>query len=227
MVFCSNIRLINTNTTLSTEEDVCLIDSSSGSITITLPNITADGIRYKLIRIDSTTSNILTIQGFSALQTINGNTSLSLGINTSIAVESYDDVWYLALNNVTIGPSKSLFTTAYIQNNGTQYIRYAGSGTPRTVCSFFYSGSTSIPITRFTIVVAAENANPNGNARLVNFTFGSSVIATIPYNLSSSSPVHLSTTSISNLPDEPGVLQITVEHSGGGNRLALYSLTID
>ena len=62
MVYNSNITEITTSTTLDIGFDVYIVDATSGNITVTLPSITADGLQYKIKRIDNN-SNRVTITG--------------------------------------------------------------------------------------------------------------------------------------------------------------------
>ena len=123
MVSSSNIELISTTTALSTLEDVYLVDASGGGFTITLSDITADGIHYKLIRIDepstSPPSGAVTVQGFAGAQTINGAVSVTLSPGGILGLESHgiDDgtggVWYISTFH-TVGitlPYTTIFTT--------------------------------------------------------------------------------------------------------------------
>ena len=226
MVYNTNITAITSNTTLSISQDVYLVDASGNNITITLPNITADGIHYTLQRID-TSSNNVTIAGFNSFQTISGNVSVPLLQNNTIRIQSYSDLWYLTQNTpVTGSQSRSLFNSAFVQNNGNPFITFSGTGSAQVVCYFYYAGLTATPITNIITILSADGGNPNGNARIRDFTNGGAIISTIPYNLSSGTPVRLSSSSISNLPVGPTVLQLDVTHSGNNNKLNVYSLTL-
>lgn len=100
MVFNTNITTVSTTLTLDISNDVYLVDASSGSITITLPNINADGIQYKLVRIDNNTSNTVTIQGNIPAQTIDTDVSLLLPVQKVLDIQSFGidsgtPIWYV------------------------------------------------------------------------------------------------------------------------------------
>ena len=99
MVFTLSINNITASSTLSLYDDTHVVDASSGGFTITLPQITTDGMHYKLIRTDNT-SNTVTIAGDNVSETIDGQTSITLLPENSIQLVSFgiDDgtsgVWY-------------------------------------------------------------------------------------------------------------------------------------
>ena len=227
MVYNTNITSITTNTTLSTKDDVYLVDASGGNLTLTLPNILGNGMRYKLQRIDTSTGNSVTVQGFSGAQTIDGSTSVLLYNWTSFEVQSYNAVWYTVNNSIAHGSgAKTLFTSAFIQNNGSAFVTFAGTGTAQLVCSFFYPGSNIEQIHAVVLVIAASGGTPNGTATIQ--TQGGGVIASVPYNTSSTTAFVISSASITiaNVPTGPSVLEYRVNHSGNSNKLNVYSLTL-
>jgi hypothetical protein len=71
------------------------INAYSGPITITLPQITSDDMNFKLVRIDSNSLNVVTLQPKSG-NTINSNASMPLNINNKIQPNSIGND-YLAL----------------------------------------------------------------------------------------------------------------------------------
>ena len=92
MVHCSNIAGISASTTISLGFDVYLVDATSGNITLTLPNISTNGINVNIRRTDLT-ANIVTITGTGG-QLINGNSTLRLAINTDTTLNSLSSAWF-------------------------------------------------------------------------------------------------------------------------------------
>lgn len=107
MVFTLSIDNIDTSGTLSLYEDTYIVDASSGGFTITLPEVTADGMHYKLIRTDNT-ANTVTVEGDAPAETIDGQTTLDLLPDNSTELASFgiDDgtggVWYTNKTQVTL-----------------------------------------------------------------------------------------------------------------------------
>jgi len=93
MVWTSDILPITVTTSLSIIQDVYIVDASGGDITLTLPDITTDGMQYKLKRTDSTRANTVTIEGFAPAQTIDGEVSITLSVRSAIEVQSINTVW--------------------------------------------------------------------------------------------------------------------------------------
>lgn len=91
-----SVKLVTSSEMLDPLFHIFLIDATSNSITLTLKNITNDGEKFIIKRIDSNLLNIVTIQGFSTLQTIEANLSINLGLLNSITIFSYNNVWYYA-----------------------------------------------------------------------------------------------------------------------------------
>jgi hypothetical protein len=231
MVYSSNITTITTSGTLSTEQDVYIVDASGGNITLTLPDITGDGMNYELRRIDTSINTVDIARGGSDL--IDTATSISLNTFSSIKLHSLGNVWYrTGVTSVNSIQSKAIFSTAF-QNNPSRYIEIRGAGslpdpTQQLVCYIYYPGTTLLPISSFNIVLGATLGTPNGTARLVNYTNGNIVIASIAYNITGINPNALSTNTITvaNLPTGPSILSLTCAHINSSNRLAVYSLTL-
>lgn len=93
------VQRVTTNGNLDVGEDVVLIDASSQNITFTLPNITDVEGRFIIINRIDTSGNTVTIEPFSALQTLNGNgvlgqTSITLAVGEGRAFISDMNLWY-------------------------------------------------------------------------------------------------------------------------------------
>ena len=229
MVFTSNINLITTSTTLSTKDDVYLVNATGGSITIILPNITCDGMQYKLKRIDVNTANTVTVQGFAGAQTIDGNTSIILIPFGICEVQSYSSVWYIVSDSSAGSGGVPIFTSAFVQNNGRPYITFAGTNN-QLICSFYYGGSNSKPINAIVYTVSKGGAsNPTGSIGI--YTQAGATIAqiTIPtIGTSGDIASSISTTTITNLPTSAGIIEARVNLTTAGTQFAINvsSLTI-
>lgn len=78
-ILMDNIRTVSSNTTLTTTDDIVLVNASSGNITISLPSSsTASGKFYIIKKIDSS-SNIVTIDPYSS-ETIDGKSTYDLTV---------------------------------------------------------------------------------------------------------------------------------------------------
>lgn len=86
--------IITASGKLPSDKDIYLIDPSKNDIIVTLPDITADGIYYRLCRIDNELSNNVIVNASNPSETINGKTSISITDNTGIEVISINNVWY-------------------------------------------------------------------------------------------------------------------------------------
>lgn len=88
------------NTTLDLNDDswdgynFFVVDASSGSITITMENITADGINFYMQRVDAS-ENTVTLQPESG-QTLNGSSSYMLAIGTRVFCVSENSNYLIA-----------------------------------------------------------------------------------------------------------------------------------
>lgn len=225
MVFTTNIIQITANTTLTTKDDVVLVDASGGSITITLPNILSDGMQYKLKRTDATTSSTVTIQGTGG-QTIDGSTTVTLIPGGFSDIQSYNSAWYRVTDVNTGSGGTPLFTTAFVQNNGTASIPFTGLGN-QLICSIFYSGSNLKAINAIVFTVSRTGGNnPTGTIGLYTQAGATIGVITIPaITLTVSS---ISTFTITNLPTTTSILEARVQLTTGGASygIALSSLTI-
>jgi hypothetical protein len=111
MVYSSNIISITSSTTLSTAFDVYIVSASGGSITITLPTISADGMQYKIKRTDNTPANTVTIQGTGG-QTIDGITTFSMDALTCCEIQALSSAWYVTSNSQLV-PGLNTYYNAY------------------------------------------------------------------------------------------------------------------
>lgn len=227
MVFANDITLITANTTLSTKNDVYLVNASGGSITITLPNITCDGIQYKIKRTDSTSANTVTIQGNSGAQTIDGATSVSILPLTIYEVVSYSSLWYVISDTaISRSAAKTLFTMSFVQSGGNPFFIYSGNASTQTICSFYFPGSSTESISIFSCVLAMNAGTPTGTVTLTDPT-RATTYATITYTGVTSTQTVFTTTSISNLPSSASVIQFNITiASPTGNKLSVYSITV-
>lgn len=86
--------LITTDGELPEDYELYLIDGTTGSIQITLPYITCDGLYCRLRRIDTNASNTVTIVPSDPSQLINGNTQVTMDISSRGEVVSMNNIWY-------------------------------------------------------------------------------------------------------------------------------------
>lgn len=86
--------LITNSGTFPDDMDLYLISGDSNNIQITLPDITADGIYFKLYRVDTNNANTVTIVPFTSSQLINGAQELSLPISANGELVSLNNIWY-------------------------------------------------------------------------------------------------------------------------------------
>lgn len=163
MVWTSDILRITSSITLSTIQDVYVVDASGGNITLTLPNITTNGMQYKLKRVDSTRANTVTVQGFSGAQTIDGQVSITLSIVSSIEVQSINSVWVSLFKE---GLVKNLL---YFSNGGNNINLAQGSYMGQGNTSSGY-GDVEIVAARtgtLTAIYATKNGTVTGTATLM------------------------------------------------------------
>jgi hypothetical protein len=226
MVYNTNITLITTNTTLSTKDDVYIVNASGGSLTITLPLITANGMQYKIKRSDTTPTSTVTIIGTSG-QTIDGAVSILLATTTNIELQSLNSVWFVVGYSVAnLAESKSLFTSAFVQNNGSAFITFSGTGTPALVCSFYYPGSIIAAIFKVTAVLAINGGTPTGSYE-IRTQAGATICSSTYTGTITLTPQAFSTTTISNLPSGPSVLEfLIIVNTPNSSKVNIYSLTI-
>lgn len=226
MSLLSNISSINSDSILDYGTNIYLIDATTSNITVTLPDILCSGLRFVLKRID-TSSNIITIQGSSPSQTIDNNVSVTLLPLTIFEIHSYNYDWYIINNSIfTNSLSKAVFTTSFFQNTTSKFITFTGSSSAQLVCDLYYPGSLVQPINRFIAIIASNANNPSGTLTLTNFT-GGTVIATISYTSVSNSQTIYSTSTISNLPTIPSILEFKINvNTPSSNGVRVYSIYI-
>lgn len=85
---------------LSDVNSVVLADASSGSVTITLPDVSAptDGINFMIKRVDTTLLVSVTIVGHNGSQTIDGSASVTTAKGSPHQIVSSAGKWYVLSN---------------------------------------------------------------------------------------------------------------------------------
>jgi len=238
MVYTTNIDLINTTPiTLSTKSDVYLVDATSlnSGMLITLPLITANGMKYKLKRIDDT-NNTVTIQGTSG-QLIDGNLTYTLYSKTICEVQSYNFTWYLIENMTTSSNSglvNFIFNTG--QNNTIPYILYKNQENWLPICNFIYKG-TIINDSSINRIVVLYNTlytdNITYTIRLVNYDDNSTqiCIGSLTGSASTVQPTvrKLVITSFTSVPTIETIFEFQVYLSNGNNRngINIYAILVN
>jgi hypothetical protein len=102
---------VTTTQTLSTGFGLYLIDAAGGNLTLTLPNIIADGLNFSLRRLDSAVNaNTVTLQGFSGAQTIDGAASVLVLNEQATKVIAYNTKWYRSHSGI---PTSENYVSAF------------------------------------------------------------------------------------------------------------------
>lgn len=231
MVFNDNITTITATGTLDILEEVYLVDATAGNMTITLPDITADGMRYKLIRIDDVPANLITVQGFNVSQTISGAISISLFPNTVEELKSNEDVWYLSSNTVNrkgiAWPYNTIFTT-----QANKFIS-VNSGTATEVGTFMFGGTNAIGEPSYMRSVCLQNPGGGGASRTGEISITNEA-NTAQYAVGTFLSGAVATKTISTIvagtdawPTGESVLIVRIRRSVGGNgQTEIYSLQL-
>lgn len=228
MVRSSDVMYIVTSTTLSLSSDTYIINANNGPLTITLPLILADGMNYRLIRVD-TSAHLVTIQSINPNQIISsvGNGvvgsnligTVTLNKNSSMGTESYHNNWYIIGNSI---PSRTIFSTLLSQSAKVPYIGY--SGTSRvSIGTFPYLGSITETITNILFTVAPNTTSlTSGTVDLRN---NSIIIASGTYSYSKTTALAIiSLNTMANLPTTLTLLDFGVITNG--NQLNIYSVVV-
>jgi hypothetical protein len=230
MVETTNIELITGATTLSYSSNVYLVTISTNS-TITLPPIICDGINYQIIRND--TSNALATITSTSPDLLYLSSSVTGNVNllplTIANIQSYNNNWYITTNSSLSRAGRSIFTSAFVQNNGSPFITFDKVG-PSIVCVFPYSGSSVERITKFSVVLSKTGTTATGFVTLSNAPLGIGNIASITYSTSSNNPAIFTTNviNLANLPTGDSVIYLNISSTNGNhNKTNIYSLAIN
>lgn len=226
------ITSISANTTLSIDYDTYIINISS-DITVTLPNITCDGICINLIRVDVTNS-IVTVDCLGG-QLINGSATTSINFNGDILFVSLDDNWVTVntISAISIGENY-VFPFFDGTNPYKAYVTSGNNGTANAMCDFYYPGSNfngGVP-TIFTVIFSIPGTGVY-KFDLLHLKGGtgvtaSSVIATITTSSLPSSPTILTTSTITtaNISTTECMWEIRVTKLSGNLGIRVYNCFI-
>lgn len=172
MVYLSNIKSINSTSTLSTDENTYYFTNTS-SITVTLPTPNANGIEFKLVMSNATLTNIITITATGSLiYTDSTTSSSSITINSPSYLEfsSIDGNWYIfKLIPYNSQATQGFMSTIFAANNQNPYIVLTGNGSDYIMHSAYNPSINPIP-RRLIVVVTLISQTPSGNIQLANST---------------------------------------------------------
>ena len=238
MVLSANIDYINTSTTLSTKNDVYIIDASGGNIIITLPLITANGMFYNLKRIDADTTKTVTIQGTSG-QLIDGISTFTLNVTSICEIQSYNLQWYITSKS-NIKKNFGVSNFIFVNNNtnvGIPYSQYSNNANQwLSACVFLYKGiiynQSSFNKITFLYNTLTDN-NITYNIQLLihgTLTIISSTAVTGSASTKYTTGIHkLYMTTFNNVPLTDAKLEFQIQLIAGGNNNAfnLYSIYIE
>ena len=93
------ITLVSSDTNMDMGYNCYLVDASGGNTTLTLPSILGDGQNFIVRRIDTNGSNTLTLNT-SDSDTIDGLSSVQIGVGQDINVASCNSNWYTIAGNI-------------------------------------------------------------------------------------------------------------------------------
>ena|SRR3989338_5559387 len=127
MVQLVNITELRTTTTLSGINDVYLVNAGETGCLVTLPEITCDGINYRLFREDLSTNEVRiqptspNLLYFDLGPDGNGGTTgdYILYPLTTVEVVSYDLNWYISLHSPSTGPTGDTGSTGSAGETGS------------------------------------------------------------------------------------------------------------
>jgi len=176
------ITKVNTNTTLTKDHYIVLVDASSGNVTLSLPDVnTCIGREYKVLKIDGST-NVVLLNAYSG-QKINNQTSIGINIPFSgIRIIGRRDGWLvvggssvggsptphftinLTPTSITSPPNRSTNLTLTITpyNNFTGTVNLSLSGAPSGVSISPTAVNVPGPDPAvFTITLTIGNVAPN------------------------------------------------------------------
>ena len=227
MVRTAYITTITTNTTLDVNYDTYKIDATSNNITITLPNITADGMTFFLRRIDIS-PNTLTIVTTGG-QLINGVSSSALNSSSDVIINSLNGGWLTNPTTGGIGRSKQEFRVAVVANNGNNFLSFGStSGLYSAVTSFIYRGSLiygGTPIV-WELVYSTTGSSGVFNIHIIDLTNSNNQIVLITVTLPAATVPTIVSTTIANsalIPTTEAIWQIEIQRASGSGSFNFYS----
>lgn len=221
MVQTAYITSTSGNTNLSIDYDTYIIDSSGGSITLTLPTITADGITFLLRRRDIT-GNTVTL---SSSATINGTTIVNPSCD--VTIHSWNSQWYTTFNGGTGSRMGREFRLSVVANNGNNFLSFGStSGNFSPFASFIYRGSSYIggmPST-WKLIYNTTGSSTTFNIRINDVTNNNIITQTVITWVSAVTPQTIITnTTFANIPSTESIWQIEVQRASGSGSLNLYA----
>jgi hypothetical protein len=134
----------------------------STAYTYNLPNITCDGMRFMINRVDNTTSSSLAVS--TAFNTIfNGSSSVNSVLVKSgeqIGLLSKSNIWYIVTSKSTLVIPRTLTSGTFLGNNGSLFQAFQGTSTNVIVSTMTYPGNNQYNISYFNSVIDVTGTFP-------------------------------------------------------------------
>lgn len=218
----TKLEYVDNTTTVSSEYNTYIVNAS-GSITYTLPSITADEMSFIFSRIDNTNNIVTIITNTNTISQFASIFTTSMILPTLITVEliSFQNVWYALFKSDIISSGSTFFTTGYISNTGSPGITFSVNN---IILYFPYPGTSSgIIINNISL-----NTTNAGSINTYKLEYGSVPVTVASFSSAASVANRSFTYPLTNtdkalLPVNPTVMYIVI---ASGNNIRINSIVI-
>lgn len=227
-----NIPNISANGTLELSSlfNVYYFSPISNGITYTyiLPPITSDGMNFKIVRNDTTTSILNVNASNNIIYGSSISTSIRIDIKRSSTFISYNSTWYvIEYQGIDNTYTTSIFSGNFLSNSTNPYQLFSGSAAEQLFCSFSYLGrSKGQVINNGAFVLIPIGGNPSITIILRDKN-GNQIAISAVTPITIDVVVFFSNINQMLLPINPESLQLFILISGGGgNKVGVSSFII-
>ena len=213
---------VSSSATLTFDYAGYIADASGGSIVLTLPAIPGDGANLIIKRSDAIGGNTVTVVPDNVNETIDGATSVTLGVRQFITIVAINGVWNIISSNQPDNQANAIFSANFFDTDDAISI----SGGPTNIVQFNYPGTSVKSPNLFVATINALTASANYEINLEDVT-NANTLAQLTGSVSvTGDPVVVGTTTFLNLPTTSALLRVTVERTAGSGTIQVHSVTL-
>lgn len=193
------------------------IDIGSGGITLSVDNRTNS---YTLLSPSLSGGANVTIT-LPDSQGLDGQVLTKVGTGSTTTWSNISS----SSSGIQIQPYGLIFSSCFVQNNGSDFISFAGSSSDGQVCRFMYpAGRTA---TKFSCVIAS-NSGASFTTILKLVDGDNNVISTIRNDSLGTTPAIVYSNSFTGIPQTDTIVKLLINVSGSSsNKVNIYSVRIE
>lgn len=129
------VRKVSANATLTADDQLLIVDATSGAVTVTVPAASGGKYGWTVVRADSVSANTVTVQETGS-DTLVGSTSLAVGESMDVATDGVSKVYTLSGRAASGGSSSTISASNVTAGEFPANVSFAGDAAFKNPASF-------------------------------------------------------------------------------------------